>query len=197
MKIETISISGDVEKRDRNWMIRIYSSLEQGDDVQIECHREVILVKDGKRWDMAGQYGERKYMISKSLSEIAYESITLPPEAGGITLTAGQVAMALEMLSNLFIEMAVNAISPKTCETGVEAFILTVNGSVFQSDAVILWNDKELKTTYVSVTQLTAEVPAEFVKEAGVAKIMVSSKLVKAQEMEFAVVKKEVAEPVV
>jgi hypothetical protein len=104
MLIRDVTINADVEKRDRNWMIRIYSSLEQSPDVQIECHREVVLVKDGVKWDTSGQNGERKYMVSKMLSEIATDYITLPAEYGGITLTAGQIALALEMLSDKYSE---------------------------------------------------------------------------------------------
>lgn len=190
MRIEDITIDAQVEKRDRNWLIRIYSELERDGDVGIECHREVVLVKDGKRWDMAGQYGERQYMISKKLSDVLYETITLPAEAGGITLTAGQIALALEMLSNRFAEVVVNTISPTTCEPGVGEFILTVNGSVFQADSVVLWNDQALETTYVSTAELTAKVPAEFVKEEGIVKVTVSSKSGTTPGMAFTIGKK-------
>jgi hypothetical protein len=105
MLIESVTIDAEVEKRDRNWMIRIYSALEHSPDVQIECHREVVLVKDGKKWDTGGANGERQYMLSLMLSEIMNDTVTLPPEAGGITLTAGQIALALEMLSDKRVKM--------------------------------------------------------------------------------------------
>jgi len=106
MLIEDVTIDETVEKRDRNWMIRIYSELERQGDVGIECHREVVLVKDGIRYETGGQHGERKYMINKLLSAIMNDTITLPPEAGGYTLTAGQIALALEMLSDKYAETA-------------------------------------------------------------------------------------------
>lgn len=105
MLIEDVTIDETVEKRDRNWMIRIYSELERQGDVGIECHREVVLVKDGVRYETGGQNGERKYMINKLLSAIMNDTITLPPQAGGITLTAGQIALALEMLSDKYAEI--------------------------------------------------------------------------------------------
>jgi hypothetical protein len=104
MLIEDVTIDAKVEKRDRNWMIRIYSALEQSPDVQIECHREIILAKDGVKWDTCGQNGERKYMITKMLSEIATDEVTLPIEYGGITLNGAQIALALEMLSDKYAE---------------------------------------------------------------------------------------------
>jgi len=107
MLIENVTIDTSVEKRDRNWLIRIYSALEQSPDVQIECHREIILVKDGKKYDTAGDNGERQYVISKMLSEIMNDTVTLPVEAGGITLTAGQIALALELLSDKYSESQV------------------------------------------------------------------------------------------
>jgi len=39
MLIEDVTIDAEVEKRDRNWLIRIYSELERQGDVGIECHR--------------------------------------------------------------------------------------------------------------------------------------------------------------
>jgi hypothetical protein len=106
MLIEDVTIDTEVEKRDRNWMIRLYSELERQGDVGIECHREVVLVKDGKKWDTGGTNGERQYTINKLLSQIMNDTVTLPPEAGGITLTAGQIALALEMLSDKYADTA-------------------------------------------------------------------------------------------
>jgi len=189
MLIENISPElGEVEKRDRNWMIRIYSSLEQGENVQIECHREILLVKNNKKLDTGGLYGERQYMVSRSLNEILYETVTLPPEAGGITLTAGQVAMALELLSNKFAAVILDNINPSTCEPGSGEFVLTVNGSVFQPDSIVLWNGNSLETTYVNAAQITAVVPAELVMQDTTAKITVISKSGTTNEIFFNVI---------
>lgn len=51
--------------------------------------------------------------------------------------------------------------------------MLTVNGSAFQSGAAVLWNDTALATTYVSGTQLTAEVPSTSLAAAGTANVKV------------------------
>jgi hypothetical protein len=105
MLIDDVTLADTLERRDRNWLIRIYSELERKGDVGIECHREVVLVKNGAKWDTGGEHGERQYMVYKKLSEIMMDTVTLPPEAGGITLTAGQIALALEMLSDKYAEI--------------------------------------------------------------------------------------------
>jgi hypothetical protein len=118
MLVNTVNISASAEKRDRNWMIRIYSALEHSPEVQIECHREVVLVKDGKKYFTSGDNGERQYMITKYLSQIMSDTITLPPQAGGITLTAGQIALALEMLSDKYSESVTTYVKVETAADG-------------------------------------------------------------------------------
>jgi hypothetical protein len=118
MLVNTVNISASAEKRDRNWMIRIYSALEHSPEIQIECHREVILVKDGKKYFTSGDNGERQYMITKYLSQIMSDTITLPPQAGGITLTAGQIALALEMLSDKYSESVTTYVKVETAANG-------------------------------------------------------------------------------
>lgn len=118
MLLGGINITTEVEKRDRNWLIRIYSELERNGDVGIECHREIILIKDGKKWDTAGGNGEHKYTVSKLLSDIMYDTITLPEPYGGYTLTAGQIALALEMLSDKYSKSVLKDVRVETAADG-------------------------------------------------------------------------------
>jgi hypothetical protein len=48
---------------------------------------------------------------------------------------------------------------PNSVTVGSPSFMLTVNGSGFESNSVVNWNGSPLATTFVSVTQLTATVP--------------------------------------
>jgi len=106
MLIEDVTIDAEVEKRDRNWLMRFYSELERQGDVGIECHREVVLVKDGKKWDTGGANGERQYTINLLLSQIAMETVQVPDGKGGlITLAAWQLAYGLEKLSDAHAEI--------------------------------------------------------------------------------------------
>jgi hypothetical protein len=54
----------------------------------------------------------------------------------------------------------VSSISPGFTNAGGAAFSLTVTGSGFTAGSVVYWGSSALATTYVSTTQLTAQVPA-------------------------------------
>jgi hypothetical protein len=74
------------------------------------------------------------------------------------TITAGQV---------------ITSLSPDSASAGGPAFTLTVNGSGFESGAVVQWNGSALATSFVSAAQLTAQVPASLIAAAGTANITV------------------------
>jgi hypothetical protein len=61
----------------------------------------------------------------------------------------------------------ITSISPSSVVTGSGAFTLTVNGSNFVHASVVQWNGNTLVTTYVSATQLTAQVPAAWIPTVG------------------------------
>ncbi len=65
------------------------------------------------------------------------------------------------------------SLSPDAATAGGPAFTLTVNGSGFVSGAVVQWNGSALATSFVSATQLTAQVPASLIAAAGTAKVTV------------------------
>ena len=71
----------------------------------------------------------------------------------------------------------VTSLSPTTATVGAAAFPLTVNGSGFTAAAVVIWanggTSTVLSTTFVSATQLTAQVPASLIAGAGTATITV------------------------
>lgn len=52
------------------------------------------------------------------------------------------------------------SLSPPTAYVNSPGFTLTVNGSGFESGAVVYWSNTALPTTFVSSAQLTAQVPA-------------------------------------
>jgi RHS repeat-associated protein len=66
-----------------------------------------------------------------------------------------------------------NSISPNTAAAGGAAFTLTVNGTNFIAASVVRWNGTNLTTTFVSATQLTAQVPAGLIGAVGVAQVTV------------------------
>lgn len=64
---------------------------------------------------------------------------------------------------------------PMTAAPGGSGFTLTINGTQFVTGSVVQWNGKPLATTFVSATQLTAEVPASNIATAGTAAVVVSN----------------------
>ena len=64
-------------------------------------------------------------------------------------------------------------ISPMNANAGGPAFTLTVTGSGFVSNSTVKWNGTALTTTFVSVTKLTASVPAANIASAGKPKVTV------------------------
>ena len=54
----------------------------------------------------------------------------------------------------------ISAISPSSVPMGSDGFILTVNGSHFEDDAVIRWNGTDLETTFVGNSELRAQIDA-------------------------------------
>jgi hypothetical protein len=67
----------------------------------------------------------------------------------------------------------VTTISPTTIQAGSAGFTLTVNGSGFVNSSVVRFNGNPLPTTFASATQLTAQVSASDIANAGSASITV------------------------
>jgi hypothetical protein len=106
MFIENVPIDTTVEKRDRNFRIEVCCDLESGPDYLLRACREIVLIKDGKRWETGGANGEEQYVVEKRLSEILNETVTIPDGQGGtVTLSGGQIALALETLSDKFAKL--------------------------------------------------------------------------------------------
>jgi len=68
---------------------------------------------------------------------------------------------------------AITSLSPPTATAGGTAFTLTVNGTNFASGSVVRWNGADHTTTYLSATQLTADIPATDIATAGTAQVTV------------------------
>lgn len=81
----------------------------------------------------------------------------------------------------------VSTLNPSSAQAGAPAFVLTVNGSQFASQSLVLWNGTALSTTYVSNSQLTAQVTAQDVATAGTANVQVATGQVESNVVTFTV----------
>jgi len=70
---------------------------------------------------------------------------------------------------------AISGISPAFTNAGGTMFALTVNGSGFIASSTAYWGASALTTSYVSATQLTAQVPAADIASAGTVAITVQN----------------------
>jgi hypothetical protein len=70
---------------------------------------------------------------------------------------------------------AISGISPAFTNAGGTVFTLTVNGSGFIASSTVYWGTSALTTTYVSATQLTAQVPAADIASVGTIAITVQT----------------------
>ena len=67
------------------------------------------------------------------------------------------------------------SLSPNSAAAGSPALTLTVTGTDFVSSSTVLWEGNALPTTYKSATSLTAQVSADYLKNAGDPTVEVSS----------------------
>jgi hypothetical protein len=84
-----------------------------------------------------------------------YSSKTTPPVAGAMPNIA--------------------ALSPSSMAAGSPAFTLTVNGTNFNSNAMVNWNGVAQTTTFVSANQVTTAVPAAAVASSGTVAVTVTN----------------------
>jgi hypothetical protein len=113
------------------------------------------------------------------------------------TLIAAAGTAAVTVLENAVTSNSVNftiaagpmitSLSPSTATAGAVAFTLTVNGTGFVSSAVVQWNGAALNTTFVSATQLTAQVAANLIGTAGTAAVTVVQNAVTSNSLNFTI----------
>ncbi len=65
------------------------------------------------------------------------------------------------------------SLNPNALTAGGAAFTLTVNGTNFINSSVVRWNGADRTTTFGSATQLTAQIPAADIANAGTAQVTV------------------------
>jgi hypothetical protein len=106
-------------------------------------------------------------------------SILANAPAGSLSLTPGTWTVGLYMEFQIFSTLTTSgtilatissasgptifSLSPTSVTAGVAPFSLTVNGAGYVPGSAVQWNGTSLSTTYVSATQLTAQIPASLI----------------------------------
>ncbi len=90
------------------------------------------------------------------LATAGHASVTV--SSAGVTSNA--IPFTINAAANV---LTVSGLNPAFAVAGGAAFTLTVNGTAFTAASVVMWNTTALTTTFVSATQLTANVPANLI----------------------------------
>ena len=69
----------------------------------------------------------------------------------------------------------IKSLSPSRIEAGLPAFVLTVNGSSFTPASTVLWNGTQRSSLFISTSQLTAQIFASDIQNAGTAQVSVNT----------------------
>jgi IPT/TIG domain-containing protein len=93
-------------------------------------------------------------LIASTLA-CGYSSKSTPPAAGNVP--------------------AIAQLAPASMTAGSPGFTLTVNGSKFNTNAMVNWSGAAQATTYVNGSQLTAAIPASAIATAATVQITVTN----------------------
>jgi hypothetical protein len=66
-------------------------------------------------------------------------------------------------------------LAPPSAVAGTAAFVLTVSGSGFGTDSIVYWGTSTRTTTYLSTSQITAEITAADIMNIGTVQVYVHS----------------------
>lgn len=94
-------------------------------------------------------------------------TVSNPSPGGGLSDAATFTVTAPNPLPQLI------SLNPATAVEGGGPFTLTVSGTGFVSGAIVRWDGQNRATTFVSATQLTAQIPATDIAGAGSAAVTV------------------------
>jgi hypothetical protein len=93
-----------------------------------------------------------------------------PPSAGGGGGTSNALPFTVTATAPV---PQLTSISPNAANAGNPAFVLTVTGTSFVNTSVVRWNGSNRLTTFVSATQLIAQIPAADIASPGSASVTV------------------------
>ncbi len=112
------------------------------------------------------------FVSAKQLTAQVAASLIAAPGTVSVTVVENGVTSGSATFT-VALGPVITSLSPGSAVAGGPSFTLTVNGSGFVSSAVVDWNTTSLATTFVSATQLTAQVTANLIATPGTVTVTV------------------------
>jgi hypothetical protein len=111
-------------------------------------------------------------IVLPNVGNLTIQAYTLANNYGQSATSSASYTVVVGNPTPVFLTML-----PAFSTAGGPAFSLTINGSGFTSGSAVYWGSTALTTTYVSGTQLTAQVTAAEIAAAGITPITVQTPL--------------------
>lgn len=109
-----------------------------------------------------------------SLRASVHAGLLAAPAVASITVRTGLGGVSNALPFTIRgVAPVISGLEPASVPAGSPAFTLTVNGTGFELQSQVLWNNAVLATSFISTTRLSASVPANLAAQAGSASIQV------------------------
>jgi hypothetical protein len=117
------------------------------------------------------------YVSATQLTAAVPASLIATSGSANVTVTTSGATSAETTftISPAVVVPAITSLLPSSATAGGAGFTLTINGANFDTSTTVQWGTTALARTYVSSTQLTADVPASLIATAGSATVTVTS----------------------
>ncbi len=130
--------------------------------------------------------GSTTQTIALNSSGVAVWTGSAPSTSGTLSVSAAyqgsqqfgasnSATLALTVTSPVSADVVLNGLSPAFVSASGAAFALTVSGSEFVSGSTLYWGTTALSTQVKSATQLTAQIPASTIANAGTVALTVQN----------------------
>lgn len=123
------------------------------------------------QWNSIGL--DTEFVSSASLIATIPANFIFAPGSAEVQVVLG-TSISNSVLFTLSAGAAIVSLNPSLASANSAEFVLTVNGVGFEPTSVVQWNGVGLATTFVSASELTAQVTVQQVSQSGLVDITVS-----------------------
>ena len=136
-------------------------------------------------WD--GAVMPTTFVSANQLTAVIPSNLIASPWISSVTVRAGGRTTSNALAFAITATAPITSLSPFSVERGSSAFILTVNGSAFSAESVILWNGSPLATGFVNPNRLTASISSNLIAAQGAVVVTVRTRRTETNGLVFTV----------